>query len=414
MSSMTSLKCKECGRQFPLQALHVCDYCFGPLEVIYDYELAKQSLNQEEIRKRELNIWRYHELLPVINSPDYPQDVGFTPLVRANRLGKELGLKNLWIKDDTRNPTGSFKDRVVAVSLRRAKELGFKISACASTGNLANAVAAYSIKEEMESFIFIPDSLEEAKILTTAIYGSNLVAVKGNYDQVNRLCAELASECPDFAFVNINIRPYYAEGSKTLAFEVVEQLGWQYPDHVVVPIASGSQLTKIHKGFQELLRVGLVSDFKEVRISGAQAKGCAPVADAFENGWEIIRPVKPNTIAKSLAIGDPADGIYALDIVKKTNGAVKAVSDSEIIDGIKLLAQTEGIFAETAGGVTIATLMKLVQEGVIEKSEKVVAFVTGNGLKTVEALKGSIEVKYLIEPRLESFKEAVGIDYKGE
>jgi threonine synthase len=411
---MLNLKCKECQREYPLTALHVCEYCFGPLEVAYNYEVASKTLTRNSLKTRSLNIWRYAELLPVEQAPQAGPEVGFTPLVKADRLAKELGLNNLWIKDDTRNPTGSFKDRVVAVALRRAKELGFKIAACASTGNLANAVAAHAVKSEMEAFIFIPESLEEAKIITTAVYGCNLVAVKGNYDQVNRLCAELSSEYSNFAFVNINIRPYYAEGSKTLAFEIVEQMNWEFPDHVVVPVASGSQLTKVYKGFQELQAVGLMPPGKEIRISGAQALGCAPVAQAFENGWDFIKPVKPQTIAKSLAIGDPADGIYALDVVRKTGGAVVGVSDEEVIEGIKLLAQTEGIFTETAGGVTIATLKELAKSGVIEKDEKVIALVTGHGLKTVEALKGLVKPSYVIEPKMEAFKQAVGIEYKGD
>jgi threonine synthase len=348
-------------------------------------------------------MWRYAKLLPVDDSSPVDLGAGFTPLIRADRLGSHLGLSNLYIKDDTRNPTGSFKDRVVSVSLSKARQLGFKVAACASTGNLANSVAAHAARAGMEAFIFIPHNLEKAKIVTTAVYGSNLIAVKGNYDDVNRLCAELTSEVPDWAFVNVNVRPYYAEGSKTLAFEVTEQLGFELPDHVVVPIASGSQLTKVSKGFEELKIVGLVNSDKVVRISGAQAEGCSPVATAFKENLDFIKPVKPDTIAKSLAIGNPADGFYAMEAVRKTGGAIESATDDEIIEGIKLLARTEGIFTETAGGVTIANLVKLVNSGVVKSDEVVVALITGHGLKTVEALESSVGPTMTIEPKLSSF-----------
>ncbi len=394
--------CKECGQTYEAKALHVCEFCFGPLEVRYDYDAIAAHVSHESIANGPLSIWRYRDLLPVEGEQYVSLGAGFTPLVRAERLGNALGLSDLWIKNDTLNPTGSFKDRVVSVALSRARELGLKVAACASTGNLANSVAAHAAWANMEAYVFVPANLERAKITTTAVYGGNLVAIDGNYDDVNRLCAEIASEEPDWAFVNVNVRTYYGEGSKTLAFEVAEQLGWRAPDHVVVPVASGSQLTKIHKGFQELYRVGLLDKEPKVRISGAQAAGCSPVATAFASGVDVIRPVKPDTIAKSLAIGNPADGYYALDIVRRTGGSFGSVTDEEVLDGIRLLAQTEGIFAETAGGVTIATLVKLAREGVIGKDEKTVAYVTGNGLKTVEAMTGAGPT-ITIDPSLDSF-----------
>ncbi|KJF17986.1 threonine synthase [Acidithrix ferrooxidans] len=403
MSYVKSLTCKECGQNYEAKAYHVCEFCFGPLEVSYDYDAISRSISRESIASGPLSIWRYRDLLPVEGSDYVSLGAGFTPLVRAERLGRALGLDDLWIKNDTLNPTGSFKDRVVSVALTRARELGLKVAACASTGNLANSVAAHAAWANMDSYVFVPANLERAKIITTAIYGGNLIAIDGNYDDVNRLCAEIASEVPDWAFVNVNVRTYYSEGSKTLAFEVAEQLGWQSPDHVVVPVASGSQLTKIHKGFNELYRVGLLDKEPKVRISGAQAAGCSPVASAFDQGVDVIRPVKPDTIAKSLAIGNPADGYYALDIVRKTGGAFGSVSDDEILDGIRLLARTEGIFAETAGGVTIATLAKLVKAGVVQKGEKTVAYVTGNGLKTVEALAPTTGPTITVGPSLDGF-----------
>jgi threonine synthase len=355
-------------------------------------------------------MWRYRDLLPVGDAAPIDLGAGFTPLVRAERLGAERGLKELWIKDDTTNPTGSFKDRVVSVALTKARQLGFKVAACASTGNLANSVAAHAARAGMASVVLIPSDLEQAKIMMTAVYGGQLIAVDGTYDDVNRLCAELTSERPAWAFVNVNVRSYYAEGSKTLAFEIAEQLGWQAPDHVVVPIASGSQLTKVAKGFKELGVVGLLDEIPEVRISGAQALGCSPVATAFAAGTDAIAPVKPNTIAKSLAIGNPADGWYALEQIRTSGGACGAVTDAEIIEGIKLLARTEGIFAETAGGVTIATLTKLVDEGIIRPDERTVAIVSGHGLKTVEALTGSVAPTHTIAPTLEAFDAAFGFE----
>ena len=316
MDTVTGLRCRECGRDFPLEALHVCDYCFGPLEVAYDYERIAAVVSRERIAEGPRSIWRYRDLLPVADAAPVELGAGFTPLVRADRLAAELGLGELWIKDDTANPTGSFKDRVVSVALTKARQLGFKVAACASTGNLANSVAAHAARAGMASVVLIPHDLEAAKVMMTAVYGGTVVAVEGSYDDVNRLCAELTSEHPSWAFVNVNVRTYYAEGSKTLAFEVAEQLGWRAPDHVIVPIASGSQLTKVAKGFAELGRVGLLDEVPSVRISGAQAAGCSPVATAFAEGADAIRPVKPSTIAKSLAIGNPADGWYALQAIR--------------------------------------------------------------------------------------------------
>lgn len=407
MDHVLGLRCRECARRFPAEALHVCDFCFGPLEVVYDYERVAAAVSRSSIASGPATMWRYAALLPVDRHSPVDLGAGYTPLVRADRLAAELGLGELWLKDDTRNPTGSFKDRVVAVALTAARQLGFKVAACASTGNLANAVAACAARAGMASYVFIPHDLEAVKVLTTAVFGGEVVAVEGTYDDVNRLCAELASEHPDWAFVNVNVRPYYAEGSKTLAFEVAEQLGWELPDHVVVPVASGSQLTKIDKGFRELALVGLVEQDRTVRVSGAQAQGCAPVATAFAEGADVVRPVRPRTIAKSLAIGNPADGWYALETVRRTGGALDAVTDDEVVEAIRLLARTEGIFAETAGGVTIATLAKLAARGIVRPDERVVAYVTGNGLKTVEALVGRVGPTATVAPSLAEVEELV-------
>jgi threonine synthase len=410
VNTVLGLRCRECAREFPAEALHVCDFCFGPLEVAYDYDVIRSVVSRESIAAGPRSMWRYKDLLPVADATPVDLGAGYTPLVRAERLGAELGIGELWIKDDTANPTGSFKDRVVSVALTKARQLGFKVAACASTGNLANSVAAHAARSGMASVVLIPSNLEKAKILMTAVYGGEVVAVDGTYDDVNRLCAELTSERPSWAFVNVNVRSYYAEGSKTLAFEIAEQLGWRAPDHVVVPIASGSQLTKVAKGFSELGKVGLLDELPAVRISGAQAEGCSPVATAFAAGADVIAPVKPNTIAKSLAIGNPADGWYALDAIRASGGACGSVTDAEIIEGIKLLARTEGIFAETAGGVTIATLATLAREGVIRPDEVTVAIVSGHGLKTVEALEGSVAPSHTIAATLEAFDAAIGLD----
>ena len=410
MDFVSGLRCRECGRTYPAEALHVCDFCFGPLEVTYDYDRVAATMTRARVEAGPRSIWRYADLLPVADASPVDLGAGFTPLVRADRLAAELGLGELWIKDDTANPTGSFKDRVVSVALTKARQLGFKIAACASTGNLANSVAAHAARAGMDSVVLIPHDLERAKVTMTSVYGGRVFAVEGSYDDVNRLCAELTSEQPEWAFVNVNVRTYYAEGSKTLAFEVAEQLGWQAPDHVVVPIGSGSQLTKVAKGFAELFQVGLLDEEPAVRVSGAQAEGCSPVATAFAEGTDAIRPVKPHTIAKSLAIGNPADGWYALDAIRRSGGSCASVTDEEVLDGIRLLARTEGIFAETAGGVTIATLAKLAAQGVVRPDERVVAMVTGHGLKTVEALTDVVGPTATIAPTLDSFAEAMAAE----
>ncbi len=405
MAFVSALKCRECGREYPIEPSYTCSWCFGPLEVAYDYDAIRAATSRERIAHGPANIWRYADLLPSDHHPDIDLGAGFTPLVRAERLAAELGLGEVWVKNDTLNPTNSFKDRVVNVALAKALEFGFEVAACASTGNLANSVAAHAARAGLQSYVFVPANLEAGKIVTTAVYGGNLVAVDGNYDDVNRLCAELAGTYP-WAFVNVNVRPYYAEGSKTLAFETAEQLGWTTPDHVVVPIASGSQLTKIHKGFHELHRVGLLDEAPEVRVSGAQALGCSPVASAFLEGRDVIKPVKPDTIAKSLAIGNPADGYFAIDAVRSTGGGMAAVTDDEIVEGIRLLARTEGIFAETAGGVTIATLQRLAASGVIRPDERVVVYITGHGLKTLDAVAEVVGPTATIRPTIEAFHDA--------
>lgn len=406
-STFTALRCRECGETYELGAKHVCeDVCFGPLEVVYDYDVIRQRVSRASIEAGPKSIWRYKEFLPV--ATDTPIDVGtgMTPLLKANRLARRLGLKSLYIKNDAVNmPTLSFKDRVVSVALTRAQELGFTTVSCASTGNLANSTAAIAAYAGLDCCVFIPSDLEAGKILGTLIYAPTLMAVKGNYDQVNRLCSEVANT-QGWGFVNINLRPYYSEGSKTLGYEVAEQLGWQLPDHIVAPLASGSLFTKIHKGFNEFVKTGLVED-KAVRFSGAQAEGCSPISQAFKAGRDFVSPVKPNTIAKSIAIGNPADGIYALDIARKTNGNIEDVTDAEIIDGMKLLAETEGIFTETAGGTTIAVLKKLVEAGKIDPDETTVAYITGNGLKTQEAVQGYVGEPLTIEPKLKSFERAL-------
>ncbi|MDB9527950.1 threonine synthase [Oscillatoria sp. CS-180] len=405
--TFSALRCRECGEIYELGAKHVCeDVCFGPLEVMYDYDTIRQRVSRESISSGPKSIWRYKDFLPV--ATDTPIDVGtgMTPLVKANRLARRLGLKSLYIKNDAVNmPTLSFKDRVVSIALTRAQELGFTTVSCASTGNLANSTAAIAAHAGLDCCVFIPSDLESGKVLGTLIYGPTVMAVKGNYDQVNRLCSEVANS-HGWGFVNINLRPYYSEGSKTLGYEVAEQLGWQLPDHIVAPLASGSLFTKIYKGFQEFIKTGLVDD-KAVRFSGAQAEGCSPISQAFKEGRDFVSPVKPNTIAKSIAIGNPADGIYALDIARKTKGNIEDVTDAEIVDGIKLLAETEGIFTETAGGTTIAVLKKLVEAGKIDPDETTVAYITGNGLKTQEAVQGYIGEPLTIDPKLDSFERAL-------
>jgi threonine synthase len=409
MVHVQGLRCRECGREYSAAPIFTCEWCFGPLEVAYDYDAIAASVSREKIAAGPLSLWRYADLLPVRGDAAVDLGTGFTPLVRADRLAAELGLGEVWVKNDTRNPTNSFKDRVVSVALSKALEFGFKVAACASTGNLANSVAAHAAHAGLRSYVFIPADLEQGKVVTTAVYGGNVVAINGNYDDVNRLCAELAG-IYEWAFVNVNMRPFYAEGSKTLAFETAEQLGWSVPDHVVVPVASGSLLTKIRKGFEELHKVGLIDEEPQVRVSGAQALGCSPVAKAFIENEDTIRPVKPSTIAKSLAIGNPADGYFALDVVRSTGGGFGSVTDDEIVDGMRLLARTEGIFAETAGGVTIATLKKLAADGVIRSDERVVVYITGHGLKTLEAVSPTTGPTATIAPTLDAFHEAFDIE----
>lgn len=406
MTWMKGLRCRECGRDFPAKALFVCEYCFGSLEVDYDYEAMRGKLTRAAIEKRPANIWRYRELLPIDGDPTVGFHTGMTPLFRAERLGKALGVKELYIKDDSVcHPTLSFKDRVVSVALSRAKELGFDTAACASTGNLGNSVASLSAKAGMKRVIFIPADLEMGKVVGSLIYAPNLVAVEGNYDEVNRLCAEISGRY-HWAFVNINIRPYYAEGSKTYGFEIAEQLGWTTPRHIVVPAASGSLLVKIWKGFKELHKLGLISK-PESRLYAAQPDGCSPIVTAVNSGMDVIKPVKPKTIAKSLAIGNPADGYYAADAIRETQGGAASVTDAEIIDAMKLLAQTEGIFTETAGGVTVAAAKKLIEEKKIPRDESIVICITGQGLKTQEAVMDHIGKPIKIRPTLESFEAAM-------
>ncbi len=405
MAKVKGLKCKECGAEYPVEPIHVCEFCFGPLEIVYDYEEIRKNISREKIEKGPKSLWRYVDLLPVDN-PTVGLSAGFTPLIKAENLGKLLGLNNLYIKDDSVNhPTLSFKDRVVSVALSKAKEFGFDTAACASTGNLANSVAAHAASAGMKCYVFIPSNLETNKIIGSLVFNPVVVAVDGNYDDVNRLSSEIANEF-GWAFVNINVRPFYSEGSKTLAFEVAEQLGWRIPDTVVAPLASGSLYTKIWKGFNELIEVGLVEG-KPPRMLGAQAEGCSPIYKALKEGRDFIKPEKPNTIAKSIAIGNPADGPYAVKVAKESEGDIQIATDEEIIEGIKLLAKTEGIFTETAGGTTIAVLKKFAEAGVFDKDETVVAYITGNGYKTMEVLEGKLEKPIHIKPSLLEFKEKV-------
>ena len=404
LGTARELVCRECAFSTPLAAEFACAECFGPLEVGYDFE----PITRSDIESGPPSIWRYRKLLPVPdNVDDHPNtQPGLTRLIRADRLAQALGLRRVWVKDDTGNPTHSFKDRVVAVALAAARELGFRVLACPSTGNLANAVAAAAARAGWESVVLIPSSLERAKVLTTAVYDGALVAVDGTYDDVNRLATELAAEYEDWAFVNVNVRPYYAEGSKTLGYEVAEQLGWRLPDQVVVPIASGSQLTKVDKGFRELIELGLVQP-SPYRMFGAQATGCAPVSTAFKNGRDVVVPVRPDTIARSLAIGAPADGPYALDAVRRTSGAIEDVTDDEVVEGIRLLARTEGVFAETAGGVTVACAKKLIEHGQLDPDAETVLFITGDGLKTLDAVEHHLGPRATVAPNTSAVREAL-------
>src|SRR6478672_5124249 len=408
---MRALKCRECGREYPLTANHVCEFDFGPLEVVYDYDRIKASLTRDAIARRSKSMWRYRELLPVANEPTVGTQVGFTPLVKADRLAKRLGIRELWIKNDTVNyPSLSFKDRVVSVALSRAKELGFTTVACASTGNLANSVAANAASAGLRAYVFIPSDLEQGKIMNSLIYGANVIGIKGHYDEVNRLCAEIAGKF-GWAFVNVNMRPYYAEGSKSMGYEIMEQLGWQIPKHTVVCMASGSLLTKIQKSYHEFTKLGLVTETAFL-IHGAQATGCSPISTAQKAGLDFFKPVKPNTIAKSLAIGTPADGFYALKVMKETGGSADDVSDDEIRDAIRLLAETEGIFAETAGGVTVGVAKKLIASGKIPANDSVVLCITGNGLKTLDAVAGHVGRTREIRPSLREFEALLDNEMK--
>ncbi|MGH3912661.1 MAG: threonine synthase [Pseudonocardiaceae bacterium] len=398
------LVCRECGTRTALAAEFACVQCFGPLEVGYDFG----RITRKDIESGPWSVWRYRNLLPVPDDvDDHPNtQPGMTRLIRADRLAAVLGVRRLWVKDDTGNPTHSFKDRVVAVALAAARQLGFRVLACPSTGNLANAVAAAAARAGWESVVLIPSSLERAKVLTTAVYDGALIAVDGNYDDVNRLATELAAEHEDWAFVNVNVRPYYAEGSKTLGYEVAEQLGWRLPDQIVVPIASGSQLTKVDKGFREFIELGLV-DSKQYRVFGAQATGCAPVSAAFKAGHDVVTPVRPDTIARSLAIGAPADGPYVLDTVRRTAGAIEDVTDDEVVAGIRLLARTEGIFAETAGGVTVACAQKFIESGQLDPDAETVLLITGDGLKTLDAVEHAVGPRATVPPTAQAVLEAL-------
>ncbi|MFN8006080.1 MAG: threonine synthase [Terriglobia bacterium] len=405
-SFVTGLGCRECGKPYPNAPLSVCEYCFGPLEVVYDYAALRSTLSRERIQSREPNMWRYRELLPIDGNATVGKQVGFTPLVRASNLGKRLGIRELYIKNDSVCfPTLSFKDRVVSVALTKALEFGFDTVGCASTGNLANSVASNAASVGLRSYIFIPSDLELGKVLGTMIYKTNVIGVSGNYDDVNRLCSEIAGKYR-WGFVNINLRPFYAEGSKSFGYEIAEQLNWRFPDCVVVPMAGGSLITKINKAFKELEMLGLVSD-KRSRIFGAQATGCSPITTAVKAGRDFMKPVKPQTIAKSIAIGNPADGFYAIKTINETGGWGEDVSDAEVVEGIQLLAEDEGIFTETAGGVTVAVTKKLIEQGRIRKDDVTVIAITGNGLKTQEAIQNHLVRPEVISAKLSEFEKTV-------
>lgn len=406
MSFVKGLKCRECGREYPVKLLAGCDSCFGPLEVDYQYDAIASVLTRDVIASRPKSIWKYRELLPLESEPVVGLSTGGTPLVRADRLARKLGLDNLYLKNDSVNaPTLSFKDRVTAVAVNKALEFKLEAVGCASTGNLANSVAANAAAAGLPSFILIPDNLEQSKIAATSIYGTKLIAVKGNYDTVNRLCSQIVDRYP-WGFVNVNLRPFYAEGSKTFGYEIAEQLGWRAPGAIVCPMAGGALIGKIYKGLTELQRLGLLKDPARTRIYGAQATGCNPITDAVKRGTRDIKPVKPNTIAKSLAIGNPADGYYAAGLIAKTGGWGEDVTDQEIVEGIQLLAETEGIFTETAGGVTVSVTKKLAEQGRIKPNDLTVLAITGNGLKTLDALQ--LAPPQVIEAKLEAFEEVLG------
>ena len=404
MSFVTGLQCRECAQEYPLEPVHVCESCFGPLEIQYDYDGIKKHISRAKIKARESNLWRYRELLPIDAEPRVGLHSGFTPLVRAHRLGAALGVKELYIKDDSVNhPSFSYKDRVVSVAISKAIEFGFDTVSCASTGNLANSVAAHAAKAGLDCYVFIPDGLEQGKIIGSAIYGPKTVAIKGNYDDVNRLCSEIGDKY-GWAFVNVNLRPYYAEGAKTHGFEIAEQLGWKLPHHMVVASAGGTILPKLAKGFKELVDVGLVED-SGCKIYSAQASGCAPIIQALHQGTDIVTPVKPNTIASSIAIGKPADGDYVIQAVKESGGWGESVRDEEILQGVRLLARTEGIFTEPAGGTEVAVTQKLIESGRIPRNESIVISITGNGYKTLEAVAKSVEPPYAIAATLQGFDD---------
>jgi threonine synthase len=406
MSFVKGLKCRECGREYPIKLLAGCEHCYGPLEADYHYEEIAKTINPGVIASRPKSIWKYRELLPLESDPKIGLGTGGTPLLRADRLGRKLGIDNLYLKNDAVNaPTLSFKDRVTAVAINKALEFKLEAVGCASTGNLANSVAANAAAAGLPSFILIPDNLERSKVLATQIYGTRLIAVKGNYDAVNRLCSQIVDRYP-WGFVNVNLRPFYAEGSKTIGYEVAEQLGWQAPDAIVVPMAGGAMISKIHKGFKELQRLGWISETQRTRLYGAQAAGCNPIIDAVKRGTREIRPVKPNTIAKSLAIGNPADGYFAAGLIPESGGWAEDCTDQEIVAGIQLLAETEGVFTETAGGVTVAVAQKLVAQGRIKQSDVTVLTITGNGLKTLDAL--DLAPPQVIEPKLAAFEAVFG------
>jgi len=409
----SNLKCRECGRLYPKEAIHICEFDFGPLEAAYDYDAIAESLSREVIASRPQTMWRYRELLPIDGAPTVGNQVGFTPLVKADRLAKVFGVSELYIKNDTVNyPTLSFKDRVVSVALSRARELGFETVACASTGNLANSVAANAASAGLKSYVLIPADLEQSKVLGSLVYGTNVIGIHGPYDQVNRLCSEIAGKY-GWGFVNVNLRPYYAEGSKTQGFEIVEQLGWKLPRHTVVPMASGSLLTKIHKAYNELIRVGLIEE-QPFTVHGSQATGCSPISTALKKGTDMVKPVPhPQTIVKSLAIGTPADGYYAIRAMKETGGHAEDCTDEEVIAGIRLLAECEGIFAETAGGVTVACAQKLIASGKIPRDESIVLSITGHGLKTSEAVTGHCGSPRLINPSLREFETLLADELVG-
>ena len=405
MEKILGLKCRETGRKYEKKPIHVCEMSFAPLEVDYNYEEIKKTISRKSIENGPLSMWRYADLLPLDGDPVTGLNTGFTPLIRAKNLAEALGAKEIYIKDDTVcRPTLSFKDRVVSIATSKAVEFGFDTVSCASTGNLANSVSAHAAIAKLDCFIFIPADLETGKVVGTSVYNPVVVGINGNYDQVNRLCSEVG-DVYNWAFANINIRPFYAEGSKTLYFEVIEQLGWKPPDHIIAPAAGGSLVTKMAKARREFEMMDLIEDGSRTRIHVAQADGCAPIVNALKEGSAFFQPVKPDTIAKSLAIGNPADGIYAIETVKESGGYGESASDDEIIKAMKLLASTEGIFTETAGGVTLAATKKLIESGRISRDESIVVLITGNGMKTIEAFNGHLSAPHIIDPRLKSFTQ---------